>query len=94
MKLLKLPWPVRAFGSIPCHCRHCLEAVWCEAVYQEVGVEKARVWDLGKLKQRQTLYPPPPYLDGTVTPIHLVIHQLNAVLHALWGQQFGLAHDS
>lgn len=58
VKLLKLPWPVRAFGSIPCHCRHCLEAVWCEAVYQEVGVEEARVWDLGKLKQRQTLYPP------------------------------------
>lgn len=31
VKLLKLPWPVRAFGSVPSRCRHCLEAVWSEA---------------------------------------------------------------
>lgn len=37
---------------------------------------------------------PTSYLNGTVAPIHLVVHQLNAVLHALWGQKFGLAHDS
>lgn len=36
----------------------------------------------------------PQYLNGTVAPVHLVIHQLDAVLHALWRQQFGLAHDS
>lgn len=37
--------------------------------------------------------PAPQYLNGTVAPIHLVVHQLDAVLHALWGQQFGLAQS-
>lgn len=47
-------------------------------------MKEVRGWDLGKLKHGET--PNPQYLNGTVAPIHLVIHQLNAVLHALWGQ--------
>lgn len=41
------------------------------------------LWDLGR-----------PYLNGAVTPVHLVIYQLDAVLHALWGQELSLAHHS
>lgn len=52
---------------------------------------EVKLWDLGKIKHRDPSYQ---YLNGTVTPIHLVVHQLDAMLHALWRQQFGLAYDS
>lgn len=32
------------------------------------------------------------HLHGTVTPIHLIIHELNAVLHLLWREEFRLAN--
>lgn len=38
--------------------------------------------------------PGEPYLNGAVTPVHLIIYQLDAVLHALWGQELSLAHHS
>lgn len=84
---------MRAFASIPSHCSNCLKALWSGAAYQRLEVAGGRGKGVG-LAEAQAWGKPPSYLNGTIAPIHLVIHQLNAVLHALWGQQFGLAHDS
>lgn len=34
------------------------------------------------------------YLNGAITPVHLVVHQLDAVFHTLRGQELRLAHHS
>ena len=77
------------------HCCHCPKAVEAGVACQEgeSGGHRGGEGGTQRSSSRESC-PAPQYLNGTVAPIHLVIHQLNAVLHALWGQQFGLAHDS
>lgn len=43
-------------------------------------------------KNNNSLYVQPTHLHSTVTPIHLIIHKLDAVLHLLRRKEFGLAN--